>query len=82
MGPRRLNGIFHHPFFVMGNSFCSVRDNHCCCSVHNGEGSRTSVDQKFDHTLLTEVDIAVATIAPGVHSNMVHLMHYAIGDST
>jgi hypothetical protein len=26
-----------------------VRDKHCCCSVHNGEGSRTSVDQKFDH---------------------------------
>jgi hypothetical protein len=50
-GPRRINGIFHRPSFVMGNSFCSVRDNHCCCSVHNGEGSRTSVDQKFDHSL-------------------------------
>ena len=32
----------------MGNSVCSVRDNHCCCSVHNGAGSRTSGDQKFD----------------------------------
>jgi hypothetical protein len=42
------SNIFHSPSFVMGNSVCSVRDNHCCCSVHNGAGSRTSVDQKFD----------------------------------
>ncbi len=53
-GPRRINSIFHRPSFVMGNSFCSVRDDHCCCSVHDGVGtlllvgSRTSVDQKFD----------------------------------
>ena len=45
----------------MGNSFCSVRDNHRCCRVHNGEGSRTSVDQKFDQVIkalsMTPLDV-------------------------
>jgi hypothetical protein len=45
----------------MGNSFCSVRDDHCCCSVHNGVGSRTSVDQKFDQVMkassMTPLDV-------------------------
>jgi hypothetical protein len=41
----------------MGNSVCSVRDNHCCCSVHNGAGSTASVDQKFDHHGLPHIHI-------------------------
>ncbi len=28
-----------------------MRDNHCCCSVHNGVESRTSVEQKFDQVM-------------------------------
>ena len=67
-GPRRINGIFHRPSFVMGNSFCSVRDNHCCCSVHNGEGSRTSVDQKFDQVMkaspMTPWDVQDCSFSP------------------
>ncbi len=50
-GQRRINGIFHRPSFVMGNSFRSVRDNHSCCSVHNGVGGRISVDQKLDQIM-------------------------------
>ncbi len=48
-----MNCIFHRPSFVMGNSFCSVRDDHCHCSVHNGVGSRTSVDQKINQASLS-----------------------------
>ena len=52
----------------MGNSFCSVRDNHCCCSVHNGEGSRTSVDQKFDQVMkassMTPLDVQDGSFSP------------------
>jgi hypothetical protein len=45
------------------DNFCSVRDDHCCCSVHNGEGSRTSVDHKFDHMRLR-----TAPTGPSPHS--------------
>jgi hypothetical protein len=48
MGPRRINGIFHHPSFVFGNSVCSVRDCRGFCIVHNGAGSRTSAEQKLN----------------------------------
>ena len=66
-GPRRMNGIFHRPSFVMGNSFCSVRYNHCCCSVHKGVGSRTSTDQKFDRRpplARTPATLALAETGP------------------
>jgi hypothetical protein len=44
-----------------------VRDNHCCSSVHNGEGSRTSVDQKFDQYRLFLRSISSKDVASESH---------------
>jgi hypothetical protein len=67
-GPRRINSILRRPTFVMGNSVCSVRDKHCCCSVNNGAGSRTSVDQKFDQVMkassMTPRDVQHGSFSP------------------
>jgi hypothetical protein len=41
-----------------------VRDNQCCCSVHNGAGSRTSVDQKFDHGEPHRLSVSPRRIEP------------------
>ncbi len=48
-GPRIINGIVHRPSFVMGCYVCSVLNGRRFCSVHNGAGSRTSAEQKFNH---------------------------------
>jgi hypothetical protein len=52
----------------MGNSVCNVRDNHCCRTVHNGTGSRTSADQKFDQVMkassMTPLDVQDGSFSP------------------
>ncbi len=64
MGQLRINSIFHDPSFVMGNSVCSVLDCSGVCSVHNGAGSRTSAEQKFNHG---QLQLRVNTCIP-LHS--------------
>jgi hypothetical protein len=39
------------PIFCMGCYVCSVRNGRWFCSVHNGAGSRTSAEQKFNQVM-------------------------------
>jgi hypothetical protein len=45
-----------------------VREHHCCCGSHNGAGSRTSVDQKFDQVMkassMTPLDVQDGSFLP------------------
>jgi hypothetical protein len=60
----------------MANSFCSVRDDHCCCSVHNRAGSRTSVDQKFDQVMkassMLPRDVQDGSFSPDTTKDITH----------